>query len=45
MLWEEVENLIEDKARQNKMVGNMANIFPENSSKIIAEDLINMIRP
>ncbi|HRY60518.1 MAG TPA: undecaprenyldiphospho-muramoylpentapeptide beta-N-acetylglucosaminyltransferase [Patescibacteria group bacterium] len=40
---EEIDFMIKDKKTRNRMIKNMESIFPENSSKIIAEEIIKEI--
>lgn len=42
-LEEEIDFLISDKKVRNSMVRSMENIFPENSSRIIAQDILDLV--
>jgi len=42
-LLDEIEFLIKDKKTRNRMIKNMESIFPENSSRIIAEEILREI--
>lgn len=41
-LLEEIDFLIKDRKVREKMIKNMKNIFPSNSSKLIAEDILKI---
>jgi len=41
--YEEIDFLINDKKTKSSMIKNMENIFPENSARIIAEEIWGMV--
>jgi UDP-N-acetylglucosamine--N-acetylmuramyl-(pentapeptide) pyrophosphoryl-undecaprenol N-acetylglucosamine transferase len=43
-LYEEIEFLMNDKKTRDSMIKNMENIFPSDSSKLIAQDLLSLLK-
>jgi len=43
-LWKEIDFLINNKKATNAMIKNMENVFPRNSGRVIAEDILKNVK-